>query len=337
MKVRKTLRIICVLSIFLSLLGYSSSFLSFPAALLVFILVGALWLIEYVFFERNSIPQVSNFALDLEVVRRLAMAEKSQLPTQVNSLIVAEGEIPDWIVVAGGTPQNFCISFTSFQVVYDDKTIIIECPFNKVLYDKFCRFKLLGIKGKAFHERNFDIMQKALLDADFILVTHEHWDHTGGIAQSPHINELMQKTVLTSEQISDHTIKMANFPQDVLNDYDPLQYERYHAIAPGIVLIKAPGHSGGSQMIFVQLQNGEEFLFVGDIAWNLINIESLKNHSRAGMLLRFENGKLLGHQLRWLYDNIWNNPKEAINLVTSHDLKQLEHYHRIGLIGHQFV
>ena len=337
MKVRKTLRIMCIIGIFLSILGFLSSYLSLQAALLVFILSGTLWLIEYILFERNLIPQVSNFALDLEVVRQLATAEKSQLPTQLNSLIVAEGEIPDWIVVAGGSPQNFCISFTSFQVVYYDKTIIIECPFNKVLYDKFCHFKPIGIKGKAFYERNFDIMQKALLEADSILVTHEHWDHTGGIAQSPHIHELMRKAVLTSEQISDHTIKMANFPQDVLNDYDPLQYDHYHAVAPGIVLIKAPGHIGGSQVIFVCLRNGEEFLFVGDIAWNLINIEHLKNHSKMGMLFRFENGKYLGHQLRWFYDNIWNNPKEAINLVTSHDLKQLEHYRRIGLIGDQFV
>ena len=337
MKVRKILRIMCIISIFLSFLGLLSAYLSLSDALLVSVLSGVLWLIEYILFERNSIPQVSNFVLDFEVVRHLATAEKNQLPTQLNSLIVAEGEIPDWIVVAGGASQNFCISFTSFQIVYDDKTIIIECPFNKVLYDKFCRFKLLGIKGKAFYERNFDIMQKALLEADSILVTHEHWDHTGGIAQSPHIHELMRKVVLTSEQISDHTIKMANFPEDVLNDYDPLQYDHYHVIAPGIVLIKAPGHSGGSQMIFVLLKNGEEFLFVGDIAWNLINIESLKNHSKLGMLFRFENGKYLGHQLRWLYDNIWNDPKETINLVTSHDLKHLEHYRRIGLIGDQFV
>jgi len=336
MKVRKILRMMCIIGIFLSLVGFLSLYLSLPAALLVFILSGTLWLIEYILFERNSIPQVSNFALDLEVVRHLATAEKSQLPTQLNSLIVAEGEIPDWIV-AGGASQNFSISFTSFQVVYDNKTIIIECPFNKVLYDKFCRFKLLGIKGKVFYERNFNIMQKALLEADFIIVTHEHWDHTGGIAQSPHINELMKKAVLTSEQISDHTIKMANFPKDVLDAYDPLQYDHYHVVAPGIVLIKAPGHSGGSQMIFVHLKKGEDFLFVGDIAWNLINIEHLKNHSRMGMLFRFENGKFLGHQLRWLFDNIWNNPKEAINLVTSHDLKQLEDYRRIGLIGDQFV
>lgn len=337
MRLRKCLRLLCPISIFCSLVGFTFSLLSLPATLLVVFLSSTLWLFEYFLFEENSIPEVSNFALDLKVVRNLATSERSQLPTQLNSLVVAEGEIPDWIVVAGGAPHNFHISFSSFQVVYKDKTIIIECPFNKVLYDKFCRFKLLGIKGNAFYEKNFNIMQKALLEADFILVTHEHWDHIGGIAQSPYINELMRKAVLTSEQISGHTIKMANFPQDVLDDYIPLEYDQYHVLVPGIVLIKAPGHSYGSQMIYVQLKNGKEFLFIGDIAWNLINIEHLTNHSRMGMLIRYENGGFLGHQLRWLFENIWNNPEESINLVTSHDLKQLEYYRRSGLIGDQFA
>ncbi len=336
MRLRKSIRFICIITFFLALLGIPFSYLSLETTALVTVLSSTLWFLEYFLFERNTIPKVSNFALDLEVVRNLATSKEDQFPTHLNSLIIAEGEIPDWIVVAGGAPQNFQISFTSFQVVYRDKTIIIECPFNKVLYDKFCRFKLLGIKGKAFYERNFDIMQKALLEADSILVTHEHWDHLGGIAQSPHINELMRKTVLTSEQKSGHTIKMANFPKEVLDKYIPLEYESYHILSPGLVLIKAPGHSCGSQLIYLQLSNGEEFLFIGDIAWNLINIQRLKNHSRIGMLLRYENGRNLGHQLRWLFDNIWRNPKEKIHIVTSHDLKHLEYYHHIGLIGDQF-
>ncbi len=336
MRIRKCLRIICTIGFLFSLGGVILSYLSLQTTFFIVFLASILWLVEYILFERNSIPKISNFALDLDVVRKLAITEKNQLPTQINSLVIAEGEIPDWIVVAGGASQKFHISFTSFQVVYEDKTIIIECPFNKVLYDNFCRFKLLGIRGKGFYKKNYDIMQKALLEADYILVTHEHWDHTGGIAQSPHINELMRKAVLTSEQISGHTIKMANFPQEALDNYIPLEYDHYHVLTPGIVLIKASGHSTGSQMIFVQLRNGEEFLFIGDIAWNLINIKNLKNHSRIGMLLRYENGRQLGHQLRWLFDNIWNNPKESINLVTSHDLKHLEYYRRIGLIDDLF-
>jgi glyoxylase-like metal-dependent hydrolase (beta-lactamase superfamily II) len=220
--------------------------------------------------------------------------------------------------------------------VYDDKTVIIECPFDKVLYDRFCRYKVLGIKGKYFNEENYEIMQRAMLEAEYIVATHEHWDHVGGIAQSPYVGELLKKTVLTTEQVHGRTIKAAGFPQGTFDDYTPLEYDQYHVLAPGIVLIKAPGHSVGSQMIFVRLRYGEEFLFIGDVGWNMVNIERLSNHSRMGMLLRHEDGEQLGHQIRWLYENAYNNPDEEIHLMTTHDPSQIEDYTRTGLIGEKF-
>ncbi len=336
MQLRKIIKGATTVSIPLFIIGGTFEYLDTAIALVILLSLGIIWLGEYYLFERNYTPQKSKLKLDLEKIRTLAGVEKSKLPVRLNGLIVAKGEIPDWLVVAGGASHNFSIAFTSFQVVYDDKTGIIECPFNKTLYDKFCQFEFLGIKGTGFQEENFDIMQKALCKADFIVVTHEHWDHVGGIAQSPYLKRLMKKTVLTTEQINGHTIKDAGFPSGVFDEFTPLEYEHYHALAPGIVLIKTPGHSVGSQMIFVKLQNGKEFLFIGDIGWNMINIEKLTNHSRVGMLLRYENGKQLGHQIKWLYDNIYQNPNNNINLVTSHDLGQLEDYKRTGLIGSTF-
>ena len=199
---------------------------------------------EYYLFTENVMPKESNFNLDLGELRILVDTEA--LPLRINSLIVAEGEIPDWIVVAGRAQKGFPISFTSFQVVYEDKTIIIECPFDRGLYEKFCGYRLLGIKGKRFYEENYEVMQRAMLEAEYIIATHEHWDHVGGIAQSPNVGRLMKKTVLTSEQVHGHTIAKAGFPEGVFNDYVPLEYNGYHALAPGVVLIKAPGHSVGS-------------------------------------------------------------------------------------------
>lgn len=336
MRLRKIFKVIAAIIILLSIAGRVFEYLHLSKTLLIVLPMIAIWIAEYYFFDRNFIPRSSNFELDLEEVRELAGTVKCNLPIRLNSLIVAIGEIPDWIVVAGGTPHGFPISFTSFQVVYENKTVIIECPFNKTLYDKFCQFEFLGIKGKSFHEENFEIMQKAMLEADCIIATHEHWDHVGGIAQSPYLEELMKKSVLTSEQIYSKTIKDAGFPNGIFDDVFPLEYDQYHVLAPGIVLIKAPGHSVGSQMIFIKLHDGTEYLFVGDIGWNMINIEQLTNHSRIGMFLRHENGKQLGHLIRWLYENICQNPNNNVILLTSHDLGQLENYRRTGLIGDSF-
>jgi glyoxylase-like metal-dependent hydrolase (beta-lactamase superfamily II) len=300
-----------------------------------FTLILAIILIaEYYLFTENVMPKKSDFKLDLGELRKLV--DTDGLPVRLNSLIVAEGEIPDWIVVAGGAQKGFPISFTSFQVVYEDKTIIIECPFNRGLYEKSCGYRLLGIKGKRFYEENYEAMQRAMLEAEYIVATHEHWDHGGGIAQSPNVGRLIKKMVLTSEQVHGHTIAKAGFPERVFDDYVPLEYNGYHVLAPGVVLIKAPGHSVGSQIIFVRFRGGVEFLFIGDVAWNMVNVEGLVNHSRMGMLLRYENGSQLGHQIRWLHENIHDNPEEDFHLLTSHDPRQIEEYTRSGLIGATF-
>lgn len=301
MKFRNIPKILAILGILYSIVNGISEHQNQLLALGFILLFTVICITEYYLFKKNEVPKISEFKIDLDEVRELVEVEKNRLPVRLNSLVVAEGEIPDWIVVAGGAPRGFPISFTSFQVVYDDKTVIVECPFDKGLYDKFCGYKLLGIKGKHFDDVNYEIMQEAMLEAECIVATHEHWDHVGGIAQSPYVGELVKKAVLTKEQVHGHTIEAAGFPRGTFDDYTPLDYDRYHVLAPGIVLIKAPGHSVGSQMIFVRLRDGGEFLFIGDVGWNMVNIESLTNHSRMGMLLRHEDGEQLGHQIRWLY------------------------------------
>lgn len=63
--------------------------------------------------------------------------------------------------------------------------------------------------------------------------------------------------------------------------YTPLIYEKHHVLAPGVVLIKSPGHTPGSQMVFVQLKNGAEYLFLGDVAWKMANVDLVRERPRA--------------------------------------------------------
>jgi glyoxylase-like metal-dependent hydrolase (beta-lactamase superfamily II) len=45
------------------------------------------------------------------------------------------------------------------------------------------------------------------------------------------------------------------------------------AVAPGVVLLRAPGHTPGSQMIYVQRADGVEVLFTGDAALLMDSVE----------------------------------------------------------------
>ena len=110
-------------------------------------------------------------------------------------------------------------------------------------------------------------------------------------------------------------------------------YDGYYRLAPGMVLIKAPGHTPGGQMVYVRLQNGAEYLLVGDVVWNSESIDRLVGRPLLMNLAMNEDQAALGSEIRALYNLARSEP---IHLVVSHDGEQIEQYMRQGLLGSSF-
>lgn len=300
---------------------------------IVLICVGVLVIIgiiaKYILLDRGSLPEQSAYRVNLEDVRSLVQAESQDLPIRLNSIAIAEGVFPKWAVVAGGSAQGYPTNFASLQVVYDDKTVVIDVPFSKAQFEKLPF-------GTIFHEDRFTAMQQAMQQAEQIVVTHEHGDHIGGIAQSPVLEQIWPKVRLTQEQLHSPTIKDAQFPDGFLETASSLEYDAYHRLAPGIVLIKAPGHTPGHQMVYIKLQNGEEFLVIGDVIWNDVNLQRQAARPLLVSLILRQDRRQTTHQIRWLHDAVYQNAQEHIHLVISHDPEQRQRYLQQGLLGDAF-
>ena len=284
---------------------------------------------KIIFLDNSYIPERSGFSVNLKELRSFSTVSHNELPIAINSLFTGEGELIKWTVMAGeySAPNQYIQ--TSFQIMYTNKSVILDTPMGEEQCNQFdyC---------KKFLKNKYDILQKAMRKAGLLIFTHEHWDHVGGLAKSLYINELIEKVILTKEQVGSPLIKEADFSPNVLNKIQSVHYERLYSPAPGIVFIKAPGHTPGSQMVYVKLQNGNEFLFTGDVVWNFINIEKLKSRSILVNYLGGENRKQIGNQIRWLYDEIYMNKNEKIFIVPSHDPQVLKNYIERGLLGDTF-
>jgi glyoxylase-like metal-dependent hydrolase (beta-lactamase superfamily II) len=277
------------------------------------------------------IPQnVQPYSADLlGLVRRAATAIPGAQPSGINYIKVAESHRPLSEIIEGGSQERYVSARTAFQVTYPSGSVMIDAGMDQAVH-KFFGF---GREEPYWPDRNAAV-QDALKKANLIVVTHEHGDHVAGVIRSEARKEIAAKTILTREQVR----SLSLYPQmpeirltaEAARDYIVVDYESHLPVAPGIVLIKAAGHTPGHQMVYVRLGSGREHLFIGDVAWTLANVTQFKLRPAATMRRISEDAQALMHQLRWIKDVM---EQEKLVVIPSHDDVLLQDLAAKRLIG----
>jgi glyoxylase-like metal-dependent hydrolase (beta-lactamase superfamily II) len=276
----------------------------------------------------NGMPGAVEFALDIGEVRRLAGDTSGQKPIAIEVEEVGLFKPPASFVVAGDRWEPSDLPVYSYRVVYAQTSVIIDTALNN---------ELAGGNLDSFDAAAFVRIQAAMAQASLILVTHEHVDHIGGLATIPNLAGVLAATKLTREQLANLVAALpAKFPDHALDSYVPLEYVKYGAAAPGIVLIKSPGHTPGSQMVYVQTADGKEFLLIGDVAWHFRNIELERERPRfvTQFTIREDRAAVLGelHALHKLHQD-----EPRLNIVPGHDGAAVRQLIGAGLMKPKFA
>jgi glyoxylase-like metal-dependent hydrolase (beta-lactamase superfamily II) len=266
-------------------------------------------------------------------VRAAAATIPGALPTRINYLKIAESHRPMADIIEGGSQANYISARTAFQVVYPSGSVMIDAGMDQTVH-KFFGF---GREEPYWPERNAAV-QEALKQASLIVITHEHGDHVAGVIRSDARKEIAAKTLLTREQVRTPSL----YPQmpeirltpEMARDYVVVDYESHLPVAPGIVLIKAPGHTPGHQIVYVRLDSGREYLLIGDVGWTLDNVSQLKLRPAATMRRISEDASALMHQLRWIKGVM---DQDRLVVIPSHDDKLLQELAAKQLIGERLM
>ena len=268
------------------------------------------------FATRAQQPQTataSPWSADIGEIRRTAALIPGRKALRINVLKFAESHRTKNFSVKGEPATPSVQARTVFQVVYPDGYVMVDAGMDEPMHKQIGR----GAEEPYFAEQAQQV-DKALRGARAIIFTHEHGDHVTGVIRTPYLSELAPKTILTRAQV--RTLETTpQFPDLRITDeqaqrYHIIDYDRYMAFAPGWTLIKAVGHTPGSQMMFIALDSGREYLLIGDAAWHMDGVRKVTGKDAPWIV---EDTAAIGDQLKWL--NTLSKTENNLVIVASHD------------------
>jgi N-acyl homoserine lactone hydrolase len=101
-------------------------------------------------------------------------------------------------------------------------------------------------------------------DIKMVILTHLHWDHTGGLRFFTHCPIVVQKVEYRFAYQPDSFVAAQYMTNHIAF---PLQFrmlEGDQILLPGVSVIKTPGHTPGHQSVFLRLNSGASYIFAGD-------------------------------------------------------------------------
>jgi glyoxylase-like metal-dependent hydrolase (beta-lactamase superfamily II) len=262
----------------------------------------------------------------LEELRRAATFIPGSPPQQVRVASVGHDGVRVSTMIEGAASDTVYLTYPVYQLRFEHGWITVDAAAPDSNF------------GPKVHwpTARWDSMQVALRDARLSVVTHEHWDHVMGIMRSQFFEAIRPHAMFTRAQAASMWklvarnnlgagIDSAEAARVLVVDVDP-----YMPIAPGVVLIRAAGHTPGSQMVYIRLAPGKEIILAGDAAWNMAGIREQRPNSVASKkaLGVVEDDAASARQVRWLKQVM----DTGVEVLVAHDYQWLEQLIARGIV-----
>ena len=198
--------------------------------------------------------------IDIARLRSEAARQTGPRPTAIEYVAVASQNTAGTLLVAGGGLRSDETAVLAWRLITPGGDTVI----NAGLTD----YQAMSSGFAAFSPPFQATLNTWVSAARRVIFTDEDIEHIGGLAT------VLPKANAVSAKIIGNAAQIAAIRELVPATADALAPAAaalsgppgYAGVAPGIAVLRTPGHLPGSQMIYVQLENGREFLFVGNTA-----------------------------------------------------------------------
>lgn len=244
---------------------------------------------------------------DLALMRKAADALPGEKPLSLEYATIATRLVPGGALAAGTGLRKVRSGVIAWRIVTAGGGIVIDSGLSPTDADRL---------DFAHYDQHAEaLVGRWMKAAQAIVFTHEHIDHVGGFLDNPDFDDVAGKAIFSAEVARGMT---ALWRENAGRLPAPRKLAPIEAIAPGVVLIQTPGHTPGSQMIYVKLQNGREYLFAGDtgsLASNILNVAP-RSRLLTDWLVPEDRSATIG----WLKGlNALRQSDKSLAVIPSHD------------------
>jgi N-acyl homoserine lactone hydrolase len=177
---------------------------------------------------------------------------------------------------------------------------------------------------------------------DFVLLTHSHWDHAGGLRELDRPRVVMgpgELEFVRSLEKDDPPVSMADHLAGAALEavtFGGPAYEEFPASHDwfgdgSVVLVPMPGHTPGSMGIFLNGVRGRRLLFIGDTGWSMDAVEGPSHKLKPASDLTDWNRPLLAETL-WRIHHLHRRDPSVL-IVPAHDVEALRSVQALGAAG----
>ncbi len=227
------------------------------------------------------------------------------------------------------------IAYSSFLIRHPQGVILIDAAFGDDVAQEIddAPFYLRWQFGAARAAKSITTLlrENGLKpeDVKYVLLTHDHWDHAGGLRFLPNAKILMggadadwigrQQAGFTEGALPEQfrgveaRIEKLGFTGPATDGFDRSQ----DVLGDGsIIAVPTPGHTRGATSYFVTSGDGRRWLFIGDAAWVKEGFEEPVTKGRLASLAADWNWEQTADTLGRLHA-VYEG--RAAELVTAHD------------------
>lgn len=207
--------------------------------------------------------------IDIAALRQAADSIAGPRPVEIAYAPIAVRRMAGTMLVAGGGLRTQLVAKVAYRLVTPGGDTVIDAGPNRAQAEE--------IGFDHFNDAARRQVDGWMMRARRIVFTHEHPDFVGGFTTSALFDQIAPKVVVTRAQVETMDRMRPGVKAQVAPVVDA---QGPTPIAPGVVFVPTPGHSRGSQMIYVRLADGREYLFAGDTAAMQRNVTWQRPRSR---------------------------------------------------------